>query len=229
MLDLYDILYEKFVVLIIYLTFIISLSSTSIDYLPSRNERDTYDEREKLVSTYKIISKSQCLLQMRSMDGYIHAKHITDLHDTKETNDGTFVFLPIAVNLFFIQHKQSQRYLCGQNHQLFGLIEANERHCLFETKRSDTDFGFWDSYRLFYEDFNRGYLSMSYRCHTRLRKKYSNDKYLNFLAFIRINTDISLIQRNHTYDGKSSNLLHYYYHHRQRPRISYGWERTRWF
>lgn len=88
MLDLDDILYQKFVVLMIYLTFIISISSTDMEFLPQRNERDTYDEREKLVSTYKIISKTQCLLQMRSFDGYIHAKHITNLHDTKETNDG---------------------------------------------------------------------------------------------------------------------------------------------
>lgn len=35
---------------------------------------------------------------------------------------GIFVFLPIAVNLFLIQHKASQRYLCGENHQLFGLV-----------------------------------------------------------------------------------------------------------
>ena len=88
MFAIFAILYERFVVLIIYLTFIIFLSATAIEYLPSRSERDTYDEREKLVSTYKIISRSQCLLQMRSLDGYIHAKHITDLHDAKETVDG---------------------------------------------------------------------------------------------------------------------------------------------
>jgi hypothetical protein len=28
-------------------------------------------------------------------------------------------------------------------------------------------------------------------CHTRLRRKFDNDNYLNFLAFVRINTDIS--------------------------------------
>jgi len=88
MLDLDNILYRKFVVLMIYLTFIISISSTDTEVLPSRTERDTYDEREKLVSTYKIISKTQCLLQMRSFDGYIYAKHTTNLHDTRETNDG---------------------------------------------------------------------------------------------------------------------------------------------
>ncbi|CAF3372008.1 unnamed protein product [Rotaria socialis] len=158
----------------------------------SRAQRDTYDERQKLVSTYKIISKTQCLLQMRSMDGYVDAKHVTNLDDTKETKDGVFVFLPIAVNLFLIQHKESKRYLCGKNNQLFGLTERNESQCVFETKRSDIDFGRWDSYRLFYEDPNRGYLSISHMCHTRLRRKFDNDNYLNFLAFVRINTDISL-------------------------------------
>jgi hypothetical protein len=54
----------------------------------SRAQRDTYDERQKLVSTYKIISKTQCLLQMRSMDGYVDAKHVTNLDDTQETKDG---------------------------------------------------------------------------------------------------------------------------------------------
>ena len=54
----------------------------------SRAQRDTYDERQKLVSTYKIISKTQCLLQMSSMDGYVDAKHVTNLDDTQETKDG---------------------------------------------------------------------------------------------------------------------------------------------
>lgn len=35
---------------------------------------------------------------------------------------GVFVFLPIAVNLFLIQHKESKRYLCGKDNQLFGLV-----------------------------------------------------------------------------------------------------------
>lgn len=123
---------------------------------------------------------------------------------------GVFVFLPIAVNLFLIQHKESKRYLCGKDNQLFGLVskstkhesylsflfliqtERNEHQCVFETKRSDIDFGRWDSYRLFYEEPNRGYLSISHLCHTRLRRKFDNDNYLNFLAFVRINTDISL-------------------------------------
>ncbi|UJR38239.1 hypothetical protein I4U23_030912 [Adineta vaga] len=158
----------------------------------SRAQRDTYDERQKLVSTYKIISKTQCLLQMRSLDGYVDAKHVTNLEDTQETKDGIFLFLPIAVNLFLVQHKESKRYLCGENNQLFGLLERNERQCVFETRRSDIDFGRWDSYRLFYENPNRGYLSISHMCHTRLRRKFDNDNYLNFLAFVRINTDISI-------------------------------------
>lgn len=54
----------------------------------SRAQRDTYDERQKLVSTYKIISKTQCLLQMRPVDGYVNAKHVTNLDDTQETKDG---------------------------------------------------------------------------------------------------------------------------------------------
>lgn len=70
-------------------------------------------------------------------------------------------------------------------------MDRNERQCVFETKRSDVDFGRWDSYRLFYETANRGYLSISHMCHTRLRRKFDNDNYLNFLAFVRINTDIS--------------------------------------
>ncbi|CAF0859321.1 unnamed protein product [Adineta steineri] len=223
MLDLDNILYEKLVVLMIYLTFIIIQSSSDMEFLPTRIERDTYDEREKLVSTYKIISKSQCLLQMRSFDGYIHAKHITNLHDTKETIDGIFLFLPVAVNLFLIQHKESKRYLCGRNNQLFGLIKANERECLFEAKRSDVDFGYWDSYRLFYENSNQGYLSISYECHTRLRKKYSNDKYLNFLAFIRINTDITNSYQNQTY-FKS---LNHYNNYRQKFIKSYTYHMNR--
>jgi hypothetical protein len=84
MVDFDEIFYQKFVILIIYLTFV----STDTEFLSSRIERDTYDEREKLVSTYKIISKTQCLLQMRSFDGYVHAKHNTDIYDTQETNDG---------------------------------------------------------------------------------------------------------------------------------------------
>jgi hypothetical protein len=35
---------------------------------------------------------------------------------------GVFLFLPIAVNLFLIQHKESKRYLCGENNELFGLV-----------------------------------------------------------------------------------------------------------
>jgi hypothetical protein len=88
--NLDDILYKKFVVLVIYLTFIISSSSTNTDFLVSRIQRDTYDEREKLISTYKIISKTQCLLQMDSSNGYVHAKHITNLDDT---NNGKYVLM----------------------------------------------------------------------------------------------------------------------------------------
>ena len=54
----------------------------------SRAQRDTYDERQKLISTYKIVSKTQCLLQMRPLDGYVDAKHVTSLDDTQETKDG---------------------------------------------------------------------------------------------------------------------------------------------
>ena len=149
---------------------------------------------------------------------------------------GVFVFLPIAVNLFLIQHKESKRYLCGRNSRLFGLvskqliskkikfyqfflffsqIERNERQCVFETKRSDIDFGRWDSFRLFYENPNRGYLSISYGCRARLRRKFNNDNYLNFLAFIRINTDVSsetaaarsvVHQKQHSYKRRMHNI-----------------------
>lgn len=54
----------------------------------SRAQRDTYDERQKLLSTYKIISRTQCLLQMRPTDGYVDAKHVSNLEDTQETRDG---------------------------------------------------------------------------------------------------------------------------------------------
>lgn len=54
----------------------------------SRAQRDTYDERQKLLSTYKIISRTQCLLQMRPGDGYVDAKHVSNLEDTQETRDG---------------------------------------------------------------------------------------------------------------------------------------------
>lgn len=84
MVNINKILYEKYLILIIYFTIV----STDSEFFTSRIERDTYDEREKLLSTYKIISKTQCLLQMRSFDGYVHAKPIIDIHDTKETNDG---------------------------------------------------------------------------------------------------------------------------------------------
>lgn len=74
---------------------LISSASTSADpkfiaslLERSRAQRDTYDERQKLISTYKIISKTQCLLQMRSLDGYVDAKHVTNLDDTQETKDG---------------------------------------------------------------------------------------------------------------------------------------------
>ncbi len=93
MVDIDEILF----VLIIYLTFI----STNTQFLSSRTQRDTYDEREKLVPSYKIISKTQCLLQMRSFDGYVHAKHITNIHDTKETNDGKYkITMKTSVNDF---------------------------------------------------------------------------------------------------------------------------------
>jgi hypothetical protein len=39
---------------------------------------------------------------------------------------GVFLFLPIAVNLFLIQHKESKRYLCGENNQLFGLVSEKK-------------------------------------------------------------------------------------------------------
>lgn len=80
MMDLEEIL----LVLLINLT----IAFSTLGDFPSRAERDTYDEREKLLSTYKIISKSQCLLRMRSFDGYVHGQHIANLHDSKETNDG---------------------------------------------------------------------------------------------------------------------------------------------
>lgn len=69
----------------------------------SRAQRDTYDERQKLVSTYKIISKTQCLLQMRSTDGLVDAKHVTNLDDSQETKDGKTIVL-----LFFIPKKIRQ-------------------------------------------------------------------------------------------------------------------------
>jgi hypothetical protein len=40
---------------------------------------------------------------------------------------GVFLFLPIAVNLFLIQHKESKRYLCGENNQLFGLVSKYKK------------------------------------------------------------------------------------------------------
>lgn len=45
---------------------------------------------------------------------------------------GVFLFLPIAVNLFLIQHKESKRYLCGENNQLFGLVidDRTKKNCL---------------------------------------------------------------------------------------------------
>jgi len=88
MVDINEILYQKLLVLIIYFTFV---STYTEIFSSARIQRDTYDEREKLLSTYKIISKTQCLLQMRSFDGYVHAKHITNIHDTKETNDGKYI------------------------------------------------------------------------------------------------------------------------------------------
>jgi hypothetical protein len=66
-----------------------------------------------------------CLIRPRNDD---NAKH-TSFRRT-ELNEkeiyllflGVFLFLPIAVNLFLIQHKESKRYLCGENNQLFGLV-----------------------------------------------------------------------------------------------------------
>jgi hypothetical protein len=51
----------------------------------SRTRRDTYDEREKLVSTYKIISKTQCLLQMQSSNGHVGAQRLSNINDTEES------------------------------------------------------------------------------------------------------------------------------------------------
>ena len=51
----------------------------------SRSIRDTYDEREKIISSYRLISKSQCLLEMRSSDGFVHASPITDLDRSEES------------------------------------------------------------------------------------------------------------------------------------------------
>ncbi|CAF0820762.1 unnamed protein product [Didymodactylos carnosus] len=154
----------------------------------SRGSRDTYDERQKLISTYKVVSKTQCMLQMLN-NGTVNAKHVKNLEDSEETQWGVFMFIPVAVNLFLIQSKNSKLYLCGQHNQLFGMINRNEKQCVFESRRSDIDFGRWDSFRLFYEESSKGYISISNICHTRLRKKFDNDNYLQFLAFVRINTD----------------------------------------
>ena len=64
--------------------------STSRRLFPSvmdhaRVRRDTYDEREKLVSTYKIISKTQCLLQMQPSDGHVGAQLLSSINDTEES------------------------------------------------------------------------------------------------------------------------------------------------
>ncbi|CAF0841539.1 unnamed protein product [Didymodactylos carnosus] len=154
----------------------------------SRANRDTYDERQKLISTYKVVSKTQCMLQMLN-NGTVNAKHVKNLEDSEETQWGVFMFIPIAVNLFLIQNKNSKLYLCGRHNQLFGMINRNEKQCVFESRRSDIDFGRWDSFRLFYEEPSKGYISISNNCNTRLRKKFDNDNYLQFLAFVRINTD----------------------------------------
>lgn len=45
-----------------------------------------------------------------------------------------FLFLPIAVNLFLIQHKDSKRYLCGENNQLFGLVSEIRRKIIERKK-----------------------------------------------------------------------------------------------
>jgi hypothetical protein len=100
-------IYEKFIVILFHSTFLIATVSTSnslsiytstsqtrivIDSIKrSRQTRDTYDEREKLVSTYRIISKTQCLLQMRSVDGYVHATHVTTIDQTAESKLNTIL------------------------------------------------------------------------------------------------------------------------------------------
>ncbi len=99
----------------------------------------------------------------------------------------------------------------------FVKFEQNEHECLFETKHANIDFSHWDSYRLFYENFNHGYLSISYKCHTKLRKKYSKDNHLDFLGFIRINIDLPITHQNQT-NIKSSKLMKNY---RQRFRKSF--------
>ena len=86
--DIYGNLNHPLFVLFIGLTSILSISTIETEVLTARMERDTYDEREKLISSYKIVSKTQCLLQMRSFDGYVYAKHITNIYDRKETSDG---------------------------------------------------------------------------------------------------------------------------------------------
>jgi hypothetical protein len=99
----------KMIVCIVHLTFLLCASSPSMYYerrhprysslsslstsrrmIPtalehSRTRRDTYDEREKLVSTYKIISKTQCSLQMQSSDGHVGAQLMSNIDDTEES------------------------------------------------------------------------------------------------------------------------------------------------
>ncbi|CAF1183026.1 unnamed protein product [Didymodactylos carnosus] len=53
----------------------------------SRASRDTYDERQKLIATYKVVSKTQCMLQMLN-DGTVNAKHVKNLEDNEETQWG---------------------------------------------------------------------------------------------------------------------------------------------
>ena len=62
-----------------------SIASPSSSVSRSRSIRDTYDEREKLIAAYHIISKTQCLLEMRSGDGLVHASPLADLEQSEES------------------------------------------------------------------------------------------------------------------------------------------------
>lgn len=57
-----------------------------------RITRDTYEEREKIVSTYKIMSKTQCLLQMDSLNGAVYASKISNMNNTDRSKLQQSVF-----------------------------------------------------------------------------------------------------------------------------------------
>ena len=86
---------------------------------PSRIVRDTYDEREKLVSSYKLISKTQCLLTMSPWTGHVHATRLNNIDDQDQSKNSNVIRLESVIGINDELGQWSEIYLINSlaNHR----------------------------------------------------------------------------------------------------------------